>query len=119
MEKIVIMNNTYVKGDKVNKVFKKSYGIGQSRKKKLFKVLGFKDKVIFNSLKKRVRGSFSFLLNSLPNEINIGLKSHNEEKLQNLFAMKSYRGLRKKRGLPVRGQRTRTNGRQAKKGKKD
>ena len=35
--------------------------------------------------------------------------------LKNLVFIKSYRGLRKIKGLPIRGQRTHTNGRTARK----
>lgn len=38
--------------------------------------------------------------------------------LKRLIAVRSYRGLRHQRGLPVRGQRTRTNARTRKGGKK-
>jgi small subunit ribosomal protein S13 len=38
-----------------------------------------------------------------------------KQRIDELVSIKSYRGLRHRQGLPVRGQRTHTNGRTAKK----
>lgn len=43
------------------------------------------------------------------------LKKLKSQNLKNLFSIKSYRGLRLKQGLPVRGQRTHTNARTSRK----
>jgi len=50
----------------------------------------------------------------------IGSELHHEQSknIQKIFKIRSYRGIRHKEKLPVRGQRTRTNAKTARRGKK-
>lgn len=94
------------------------YGIGESKAKLICKNLGFSEnlkvknltekqqaKILnFTELKKIITGS----------ELRQKLKIINKK----LTNMKSYRGLRRIDGLPVRGQRTHTNSKSSKKRKK-
>jgi small subunit ribosomal protein S13 len=50
--------------------------------------------------------------------LNNELKKFKSLSLKNLISIKSYRGLRRVRGLPVRGQRTHTNAKSARKNKR-
>ena len=55
------------------------------------------------------------LIDTLDFPLNNELKKLKSTTLQKLIVIKSYRGLRRVRGLPVRGQRTHTNAKSAKK----
>ena len=58
------------------------------------------------------------LIESLNLSLNNELKKLKSITLKKLVNIKSYRGLRRVRGLPVRGQRTHTNAKSAKKNKR-
>ena len=58
------------------------------------------------------------LVESLNLSLNNELKKLKSITLKKLVSIKSYRGLRRVRGLPVRGQRTRTNARSRRGAKK-
>ena len=51
-------------------------------------------------------------------DINNELKKSRSLTLKTLVSIKSYKGLRRVRGLPVRGQRTHTNAKSAKKSRR-
>ena len=50
--------------------------------------------------------------------LNNELKKFRSLTLKNLVSIKAYRGLRRVRGLPVRGQRTHTNAKSARKSRR-
>ena len=91
------------------------YGIGKSRSllicKKIGLSLNLKIKDLsssqINQIMKVVESSGYILANDLKRLILLSK--------QRLISIKSYRGLRRKKGFPVRGQRTHTNARTAKK----
>ena len=58
------------------------------------------------------------LIDSLNLTLNNELKKLKSLTLKTLVSIKSYRGLRRIRGLPVRGQRTHTNAKSAKKNRR-
>jgi small subunit ribosomal protein S13 len=58
------------------------------------------------------------MIDSLDLTLNNELKKLKSLTLKNLIQIKSYRGLRRVRGLPVRGQRTHTNAKSARKGRR-
>jgi len=58
------------------------------------------------------------LVDSLNLTLNNELKKLRSLNLKTLISIKSYRGLRRVRGLPVRGQRTHTNAKSSRKGKR-
>jgi len=86
------------------------YGIGLSSSQKILKVAGINpdtrvkdltdDEV--NNIRKIIDGSFK-VEGDLRREVALNIKS--------LTEIGCYRGLRHRRGLPVRGQRTKTNAR--------
>nr|AYM32659.1 ribosomal protein S13 [Sargassum horneri]AYM32696.1 ribosomal protein S13 [Sargassum horneri] len=85
------------------------YGIGLVKSEALCKKSGFGDDArgIHVTLDK------SQLLESLVNKkailVGADLRRFQNGKICRLYAIMTYRGLRHKRGLPVRGQRTHTN----------
>lgn len=94
------------------------YGIGKHSASQICKKLGFsinlKIKDLTQEQSLEIVRSIDFLDLTLNNE----LRKFRSLTLKNLVRIKSYRGLRQVRGLPVRGQRTHTNAKSAKKGRK-
>ena len=87
------------------------YGIGISRAKIICKKLGFLPML---KVKNMSNGQIKSLLEysrQLSLEIAFGndLKKLKKKKEKNLAQISSYRGIRLKKGLPVRGQRTHSN----------
>ena len=87
------------------------FGIGIITSKKILRKLKFK---INRKVKNMKRKDFSILINYLTSK-NLILEGNLRQKIyfniQNLINMNSFRGKRLLKGLPVRGQRTRTNSR--------
>lgn len=105
-----------------NKILKSSlknvYGLGENVIKLLFKQLGFSINV---KLKQLTPAQIKILLKCVDNSnLSIGTKLKNKKTFlfKRLVDLKTYKGLRKLNGLPVRGQRTRTNGKTARRFKK-
>jgi small subunit ribosomal protein S13 len=90
------------------------YGIGKSRALLICKKLGF----VLNLKTKNLSPTQVFEMFKLVESLNFvlasDLKRLNLLNKQKLISIKSYRGLRKKKGFPVRGQRTHTNAKTAK-----
>lgn len=91
------------------------FGIGKSQAFFICKKLGFSKNLKVKSLsKEQTQKLVSFIENS--NLVLVGdLKKFKLLKLKKLLSIKSYKGLRLKQGLPVRGQRTHTNARTSRK----
>nr|YP_011008089.1 ribosomal protein S13 [Dictyotopsis propagulifera]WBP69955.1 ribosomal protein S13 [Dictyotopsis propagulifera] len=87
----------------------KIYGINLSKSKAFCKKIGLgldcksSDLTIFQV--KRLEN----LIESSSILLNDDLRRFNKEKIYRLYSILSYRGLRHRKGLPVRGQRTHTN----------
>ena len=96
----------------------KVHGIGKKTAFYICKKLGFSINVKIKHLNQKQVTEMLQLIDSLNILLNNELKKFKSLTLKNLVAIKSYRGLRKVRGLPVRGQRTHTNARSAKKNKR-
>lgn len=86
------------------------YGIGRTRSQKLLNQAGIKPDVKVNKLTEEEVNRIRELIDKeyrvegeLRKEINLNIKR--------LIDIGSYRGLRHRRGLPSRGQRTKTNAR--------
>lgn len=91
------------------------YGINKHLSLKLIKTLGFSKNL---KVKYLTENQIQQLLNLIENSnliVTSDLKKIHNLKLKTLVSIKSYRGLRKIKGLPVRGQRTHTNSRTARK----
>ncbi len=85
------------------------YGIGRFTSKKICKKLGvsinYKTKDLNND---QIIELFK-IIESMKLQLGSDLRKKNASVSKNLVSIKTYRGLRKFRGLPVRGQRTHTN----------
>ena len=91
------------------------YGIGKNTSFNICKNLGFSINLKIKKLSKtQIKNLLSFISNSNL-KINDDLKQFKILSIQNLISIKAYRGLRKIKGFPVRGQRTKTNAKTSKK----
>lgn len=90
------------------------YGIGKSRSFLICKKLGFALNFKIKNLSDRQVRQISKIVESLSYVIANDLRRSNLLSKQKLIAIKSYRGLRRKQGFPVRGQRTHTNAKTSK-----
>lgn len=92
----------------------KIYGIGQKQSFFICKKLGFSSNLkTFELSSDQITKLIKFIERSNL-VITSELKKLQSVFLKNLVSIKSYRGLRKIQGLPVRGQRTHTNAKTAK-----
>lgn len=90
------------------------YGINKFQSKKICKNIGINPKITINKLK-------NYQVNRLSNYIKKNIKTElilrdiKKKYINNLLESKNIRGIRKRLGLPVHGQRTRSNARTSKK----
>ncbi len=93
------------------------YGINEYQSKKICKNIGINPQITINKLK---NNHVNRLINYINKNIKIEqlLKKSKKDRLNELLEIKSSRGIRQSLGLPVRGQRTHTNAKTAKKIKK-
>ena len=94
---------------------KRIYGIGKQSSFLICKKLGFSINLKIKSLSKDQITDILNLIESLNLIIASDLKKFKSLIIKNLVSIKTYRGLRKIQGLPVRGQRTHTNAKTARK----
>lgn len=94
---------------------KSVYGFGKYRSKVICKKLGFSQNLKVKDLSPRQISKITRLCDSLNFVLASDLKKFNLLNYHKLVAIKSYRGLRKRKGFPVRGQRTHTNAKTSKK----
>ena len=90
------------------------YGIGKNRSFLICKKLGFSYNIKVKNLSSSQINQIIKLIETLNFILANDLKRLNLIAKQKLITIKSYRGLRRKQGFPVRGQRTHTNARTAK-----
>lgn len=93
------------------------YGIGKNTAYIICKKLGFSVNLKIKDLTQEQITEMIQLVDSLNLNLNNELKTLKSSTLTNLVSIKSYKGLRRVRGLPVRGQRTHTNAKSARKHK--
>jgi small subunit ribosomal protein S13 len=93
----------------------KIVGIGKSNSEILCKKLGFSPNFKFKNMSKEQVAKLISVIESSNLILTEDLKKIKSQNFKTLFSIKSYRGLRLKQGLPVRGQRTHTNARTARK----
>jgi small subunit ribosomal protein S13 len=91
------------------------YGINKSTSTLICKKLGFSKNFKIINLSIDQTNKLLKMLDFLDLSLGINLKKLKQLKLNKLVFIKSYRGLRKISGLPIRGQRTHTNSRTARK----
>ena len=87
------------------------YGIGKNTASLICKKLGFSVNLKTKDLTQEQVEELLQLVDSMDLTLNNELKKLRSLTLKTLVSIKSYRGLRRVRGLPVRGQRTHTNAR--------
>ena len=93
----------------------KIFGLGKFRTLFICKKLGFSRNYKVKYLTTKQVHKMRSLLESLDFVFSSNLQKQKSLNLQRLISIRSYRGLRLRQGLPVRGQRTHTNSRTAKK----
>ena len=96
----------------------KVYGMGEKTAYLICKKLGFSVNLKTKDLTQEQVEELVQLVDSLNLTLNNELKKLQSLNLKTLISMKSYRGLRRVRGLPVRGQRTHTNAKSSRKGRR-
>lgn len=94
------------------------HGIGKNTALFICKKMGFSQNLKVKNLNQEQITDLLQTIDSLNLSLNNELKKLNSMTLKKLVTIKSYRGLRRVRGLPVRGQRTHTNAKSAKKNKR-
>jgi len=91
------------------------YGIGESKSLLICKKLGFSSNLRVKNLSSVQINQILKLIESLNFVLANELKKLKLLQKQHLVNIKSYRGLRRKKGYPIRGQRTHTNAKTASK----
>lgn len=91
------------------------YGIGFKTSEIVCKKMGFSKNFKTKMLAMNQVTDIKNILESLPIKFSRNLKKLKSLNLKRLIKIKSYKGLRKYRGLPIKGQRTHTNAKTAKK----
>ena len=93
----------------------KVLGLGHFHSVFFCKKLGISLTYKLKNLSKNQLQQLNYLIRTSNVFINSDLQKQKRNSLKLLIDIKSYRGLRKLKGFPVRGQRTRSNGKTAKK----
>jgi small subunit ribosomal protein S13 len=94
------------------------YGIGKTTAFSICKKLGFSVNLKVKDLTQEQITELLQLIESLNLTLNNELKKLKSLTLKHLVSIKSYKGLRRVRGLPVRGQRTHTNAKSSRKNRR-
>lgn len=89
------------------------YGVGRSTARKIVRETGVDPDTKVRDLAEGEVGSIrSYIDQNL--EVEGDLRREQQQNIRRLIDIGAYRGIRHRRGLPVRGQRTKTNARQRK-----
>lgn len=91
------------------------FGIGSRQSILICKKLGFSNNLKVQSLSDDQISQIVKVIDSLDLILANDLKKFKLLVLKRLISIKSYKGLRRKKGLPIRGQRTHTNAKTARK----
>lgn len=94
------------------------YGLGRVRSRLLCRKLGYSENLTISDLTEAQINELTSFIKKSGLVLTNDLKKMQILLLKQKVSIKSYRGLRRIRGLPVRGQRTHTNGKTAKRLKK-
>jgi small subunit ribosomal protein S13 len=95
------------------------FGIGNSSSFLICKTLGIARNFKIKDLSKEQLNSIIKAIENLDFSLASDLKKENLLAFKKLVTIKSYKGLRRYQGLPVRGQRTHTNAKTAKRRNKN
>ena len=91
------------------------YGIGRFRSCFICKKLGFSRNLKVGLLSEKQITRMITIINTLKLLLAHDLKKFRLSVIKRLIFVRSYRGLRRRQGLPIRGQRTHTNAKSSKK----
>lgn len=91
------------------------YGISRTKSFSVCKILGFSTNLKIKDLSKEQVNKLIKVIESLNFNLASDLKKSKRLIFKKLVSIKSYRGLRRYRGLPIRGQRTHSNAKTARK----
>lgn len=97
---------------------RKIYGLGKKNSSLICRQLGFAQNITPLQMSNDQIAKIIKLIEKSSFTITNDLKKTQSISLRNLIDIKSYRGLRRISGLPVRGQRTHTNSKTAKRQKR-
>ena len=112
---IYLLNKELNKNSTLFIELKKIYGIGSSTSKLICKKLGLSLSYKVVDLSNENVNNITREINGLKISISNDLKQKENLQILKLINIKCYRGLRRLRGLPVRGQRTHTNSKTSRK----
>ena len=93
------------------------YGIGHSTSQHICKKLGFSTNLKIKSLTEEQTVEILKIIEFLKLTTTNELKQLKSQNFKTLIEIKCYKGLRRSKGLPVRGQRTHTKAKSAKRNK--
>ena len=113
-----ILETELIKNKSILLALKKVYGIGKSRSRYFCKQLGFSFNLKVKNLSDEQITKLLKIIESSNIVIISDLKKIKQLVIKNLVTIKAYRGLRRINGFPVRGQRTHSNGKTAKRNKR-
>jgi small subunit ribosomal protein S13 len=112
---MIYILRTHLKKKYLIHALQEVYGLGCSLSVQLSRSLGFQK----NFLLKDLSDEDIYYIDQLMDDLRLTIKGDllriTKEKVDELVSIKSYRGIRHRQGLPVRGQRTHTNARTVKK----
>ena len=91
------------------------YGIGRTKSSSICRKAGITSSMKVAELTQEHVEKITDIVKNSGIVINFDLKKYRETNLKNLVSIKSYKGLRRINGLPIRGQRTRSNANTSKK----
>lgn len=112
---IYILETELLNYNKINYELKKVYGISNFYSTRFCKKFGFCKNCNINDLSNYQLTKFSQHVEQSKILINNDLKKLNSFFIKKLFKINSYKKIRRLKGYPVRGQRTHTNAKTAKK----
>jgi small subunit ribosomal protein S13 len=110
-----ILGNNLVNRKKIYVALTSIYGIGISRSKKILTDLNINTEIKVSELTEENISKLRDLLESETFELEGNLKRFIKVNISRLIEINSFKGKRHLKGLPVRGQRTRTNSRTSRK----
>ena len=96
----------------------KIYGLGKKNSRLICKQLGFSNNFKTNELSNEQISKLVKIIEKSDLIVTSELRKLQAFSLRNLIDIKSYKGLRRLKGLPVRGQRTHTNSRSSRRQKR-
>ncbi len=96
----------------------KIYGLGKKNSRLICKQLGFSNNFKTNELSNEQISKLVKIIEKSDLIVTNELRKLQAFSLRNLIDIKSYKGLRRLKGLPVRGQRTHTNSRSSRRQKR-